>query len=266
MNIARRAASLVAALSLSLSLSSAAPAVAVVSSALSASDCSPADVAASNGSTARGGVADKDGFVRELNTGQVATDLPARAKGKAPASFSATVDVYFHVITDGDLGYLSEADIRVQMRVMNFDFAGHEGGDDTGFSFELAGITYTDNARWFKMAGFGVETAMKKALKQGGDNALNVYTNTAGAYLGWAYYPSITDSNQSYLDGIVLFASIGLMAANWFILLWTGIALAAVRLVVIPKEEANLIAIFGDEYRGYRTETAALFPFPSRRP
>ena len=44
---------------------------------------------------------------------------------------------------------------------------------------------------------------MKRALKQGGDKALNVYSTSGGAYLGWAYLPEITDTAQAYLDGIV---------------------------------------------------------------
>ena len=45
---------------------------------------------------------------------------------------------------------------------------------------------------------------MKHALKQGGDNALNVYTTEPAGLLGWAYYPPIVDSSQAYLDGVVL--------------------------------------------------------------
>jgi Pregnancy-associated plasma protein-A len=45
---------------------------------------------------------------------------------------------------------------------------------------------------------------MKKALKQGGDDALNVYSTSGGAYFGWAYLPDITDTAQAYLDGIVI--------------------------------------------------------------
>jgi hypothetical protein len=44
---------------------------------------------------------------------------------------------------------------------------------------------------------------MKRALKQGGDGALNVYSTSGGALLGWAYLPEITDTAQAYLDGIV---------------------------------------------------------------
>ena len=46
---------------------------------------------------------------------------------------------------------------------------------------------------------------MKRALHRGGDNTLNVYLTTAGVYLGWAYFPSITEQpGNSYLDGIVV--------------------------------------------------------------
>ena len=198
MLIVRRALTLLASAALSLSL--AAPAFgAVVSTGLPAWACAPD---ASSG--AARGIADSRGVVREKPLDQVATALPARAKGKAPAGFSVTVPVYFHVITDGARGALSDSDIRAQMRVLNVTYGGGEGGDNTGFTFALAGVTRTNNAKWFEMRGGGVENEMKKALKRGGDESLNVYTNTANVYLGWAYYPSITDTNQAHLDGIVL--------------------------------------------------------------
>ncbi len=199
MNTLRRAPTLVAALI--LTLAQATPVVALANAGAPAWACAPGDT---GGGLARGGLADSRGQIREKDTGQVAQDLAASAKGRAPSDFSVTVPVYFHVITDGPLGYLSDSDLRAQMRVLNVTFRGGEGGDDTGFAFALAGVTRTDNARWFAMRGFGVENEMKKALKQGGDESLNVYTNTAGDYLGWAYLPSITDSRQAYLDGIVL--------------------------------------------------------------
>ena len=37
---------------------------------------------------------------------------------------------------------------------------------------------------------------MKRALHQGGDNALNIYPTTAGPYLGWAYCPTIVKHGQ----------------------------------------------------------------------
>ena len=127
--------------------------VAAVSGTASAASCGPADV----GILARGGIADSSGVIREKDTGQAADPMPASARGKAPADFSATVDVYFHVITDGTEGALTDAQIASQIRVLNVTYSGGEGGADSGFAFHLAGITRTDNARWYLVNSTGSE-------------------------------------------------------------------------------------------------------------
>jgi hypothetical protein len=163
--------------------------------------CGPGDTSASS---AGGAFVGRDGIAREKDLAQVHRDLPARAKGRAPADFAVTVPVYIHVITDGSVGNLTTRQISAQMRVLDVTYGGGEGGTDTGFAFTLAGVTHTDNAVWFASQSGGAEHAMKQALKQGGDDALNVYTTSGGGYLGWAYLPEITDTAQAYLDGIVL--------------------------------------------------------------
>jgi protein-S-isoprenylcysteine O-methyltransferase Ste14 len=50
------------------------------------------------------------------------------------------------------------------------------------------------------------------------------------------------------------------MAANWFILGLTLIAFAAMRLVVVPLEERELLAKFGVEYRAYMQRTGRFIP------
>jgi hypothetical protein len=78
--------------------------------------------------------------------------------------------------------------------LLNITFAGGEGG------------ARTDNAEWF-YAGPGGEPehSMKRTLRQGGDDALNLYSTTAGGFLGWAYLPDIvTKPGQAYLDGVVV--------------------------------------------------------------
>jgi hypothetical protein len=132
------------------------------------------------------------------------TPLPARAQGRAPSDFTATVDVYFHVITAGQTGNLTSRQINDQIRVLNQTYGGAEGGAQTGFTFRLADVTRTDNAHWYA-AKSGAETQFKKALKRGNDGDMNVYSTSGDIYLGWAYYPPITESkNQAYLDGIVI--------------------------------------------------------------
>lgn len=50
------------------------------------------------------------------------------------------------------------------------------------------------------------------------------------------------------------------MAASWFILVFALIALVAIRFVVVPLEERELEAKFGDAYRSYRQRTGVLLP------
>jgi hypothetical protein len=206
MTVVRRAPALFAAVALSLAL--AGPVAATTSKdGPPAWACSPADIAAApagGGASARGGAVDGNGRLWEKDTGQIAKELPAGAKGKAPSGMSVTVPVWFHVVTDGAEGNLSNADIRDEMQVMNNAYSGAAGGAGTGFSFVLAGITRTDNAIWYRLRSAGAEHEMKKALKTGDDGTLNVYTGLAGGYLGYAYLPEITDTAQAYLDGVVI--------------------------------------------------------------
>ncbi len=150
--------------------------------------------------------AGRGGPDREPDLGQVHDDMPASAKGQAGPNFRAEIPVYMHVITDGAVGDLTTKQINDQIRVMNTTFAGAEGGADTGFSFRLAGVTRTDNAAWFNAKPGGVdEKTMKKALHQGGPEALNFYSTTASDFLGWAYLPDIvTKPGQADLDGVVI--------------------------------------------------------------
>jgi hypothetical protein len=148
-------------------------------------------------------VAGRGGDPREPDLGEVHQDLPEAAKNKAGPRFSAAVPVY---VTDGSLGAITDRQIADQIAVLNTTFSGGEGGARSGFSFELAGVTRTDNADWFHANPGGTnEHSMKQALRSGGDEALNLYSTTAGKYLGWAYLPSIlVKPGQAYLDGIVI--------------------------------------------------------------
>jgi len=162
-------------------------------------------LASASASTA--GIAGRGGMGREPDLGEIHQDLPASAKGKAGSKFRATIPVYMHIVTDGKVGNVTDAQIADQIDVLNNTFAGGEGGARTGFSFTLAGVTRTDNAAWFYAGPGGTnEHSMKQALHQGDDNALNFYSTTAGdVYLGWAYLPDITTKpGNTNLDGVVV--------------------------------------------------------------
>jgi pregnancy-associated plasma protein-A len=141
---------------------------------------------------------------REPGLSQVAEEAPARSSAKK--AFSATVPVYFHVVTpDGVTGNVTLSQINAEIRVMNAGFSGAEGGYDTGFRFVLAAVDRTVNADWYNAdPSTKAERDMKKALHRGGTNALNYYSTTAGAFLGWAYFPNVVEHGNAYLDGIVV--------------------------------------------------------------
>ena len=146
---------------------------------------------------ARGDVA------REPGLSETAQEVPGYAHNFGPA-FSGTVDVYVHSVTDGSTGAVSNADIAKQIQVLNNGFSGQEGGFPTGFNFVLAGVDRTDNAEWFNAGpSTSAERDMKKALHQGDASDLNIYLTTAGAFLGWAYFPS-TYKTKPWIDGIVI--------------------------------------------------------------
>ena len=125
---------------------------------------------------------------------------------KSSAFFTATVPVYFHVITDGTEGDVTDQQIRDQIAVMNGGYSGAYGGIDTGVLFVLAGVDRTVNAAWFTMNEFSDELAAKRALRRGGPTDLNIYTGTAAGNLGFAYFPKILvyQKNYAVLDGLVL--------------------------------------------------------------
>jgi protein-S-isoprenylcysteine O-methyltransferase Ste14 len=74
---------------------------------------------------------------------------------------------------------------------------------------------------------------------------------TTGIYR-WVRHPL-------YSVGSSMFVAFGMMADNWFIAT-LGILTFILMAIRLPKEEANLIEKFGDEYREYMKTTGAFLP------
>jgi protein-S-isoprenylcysteine O-methyltransferase Ste14 len=74
---------------------------------------------------------------------------------------------------------------------------------------------------------------------------------TGGPYR-WVRHPL-------YTIGSSFFISFGMMADNWFIPALGALAFIAMA-IRTPKEEANLIEKFGEEYREYMKRTGAFLP------
>jgi hypothetical protein len=111
------------------------------------------------------------------------------------------IDVYFHVVSNGTTGNISDTMIARQMDVLNAAF------DDWGWTFRLVETTRTSNSTWFNGCYGSAETAMKTALRKGTADDLNIYTcNPSSGILGYATFPS-SYSSQPKLDGVVLLHS-----------------------------------------------------------
>jgi len=121
----------------------------------------------------------------------------AKKPGGGAAFAAATVNVYWHVITDGTNGKLTSSDISGQMNVLNSAYSG------SGFSFTLAGTDTTTDSRWYNLRnGSKQERDMKRTLRKGTMADLNIYSaNLQGGLLGWATFPK---SSYDAMDGVVI--------------------------------------------------------------
>jgi Pregnancy-associated plasma protein-A len=132
--------------------------------------------------------------------------LADRASRAAAANEIATIRTWIHVIRANNTiagGNIPRARIDDQISVLNDSFAGVTGGPDSGFRFELAGVTRTTSADWFDMHSQGQDRKMKLALKRGGLRVLNIYTVNHRTLLGYAWLAQ--DAEQvGVLDGVVV--------------------------------------------------------------
>lgn len=115
-----------------------------------------------------------------------------------------TIPIVFHIIYKNDgTGNIPDSRIINQVAVLNEDYRAISGtlggnGFDVRIQFELAGITRTKSNRWFRDRNENY----KRRLAWDQNEYLNVYTNSASGYLGYAYFPQ--DSAGEWWDGVVL--------------------------------------------------------------
>jgi hypothetical protein len=116
-----------------------------------------------------------------------------------------SIPVYMHVIhASNGAGAVTSQMINRQLRVLDAAYA------SAGFTFDLVSTDTTVNDAWFNATpGSPAEDAMKSTLRQGGADALNIYTGqNDGSLLGWATFPSSYASRPSDDGVVVLWASL----------------------------------------------------------
>jgi Pregnancy-associated plasma protein-A len=131
---------------------------------------------------------------------------------------SVQIDVFFNVIqangTAGvsGTGFVSIQQMSAQVDVLNDAYAGLGPGGtgaNTPFRFRFAGYRYVVNSSWFNAEpGTTAEFQMKSALRIGDASTLNIYTNAAAGFLGYATFPWDYSSFPTDDGVVVLFDSL----------------------------------------------------------
>ena len=138
---------------------------------------------------------------RDLPADQILADEAKMAALASTAYITASHDipVYWHIIkSSSGAGGVTSQQIADSISVLNDAYAG------TSFTFTLVSTDTANNDAWYTTTGGTSESQMKSALRKGGSNALNVYSNQmGGGLLGWATFPSSYASSPS-LDGVVI--------------------------------------------------------------
>jgi len=149
------------------------------------------------------------------NTGDCTNNYTNPSGTYDPSTGLFRIPVVVHVITrNNGTGFISDAMVQSQIDVLNEDFLAISGslgspGTDCSLEFYLAttdpdgnttsGITRTASNSWYNDHG-----NYKNALSWDTNRYLNIYTNTAGGYLGYAYIPNGGGVVGSNYDGVVI--------------------------------------------------------------
>lgn len=104
----------------------------------------------------------------------------------------------FHIVTNGNVGNVTDSQIAKQIKVLNAAFAG------SGFSFYVFDVERVSNAAWFANCDGSAELAMKQALAYDPTELINIYTCKASSgTLGVATFPFDYPENDRH-HGIIL--------------------------------------------------------------
>lgn len=126
---------------------------------------------------------DASGSAAESQADCSTTNTTPAAQYAPAAGEVYEIPVVVHVlIHNNGSGDIPDSRILSQIQVLNQDFA---SATDAAITFTLAGITRTVNRKWFND-----QQAYYNSLAWDTTEYLNIYTNTAGGNLGYAYVPN----------------------------------------------------------------------------
>jgi hypothetical protein len=109
------------------------------------------------------------------------------------------IPIRFHIIHEGQQGYLPDRQIKAQVTLLNRTYA------PANIQFKIASVNLHENSAWFRHEpGTDGEVEMKTELGKDTARSLNIYTAEPGAgLLGYATFPWWY-KDMPQLDGVVL--------------------------------------------------------------
>jgi len=116
---------------------------------------------------------------------------------------------------------------------------------------------------WVRLSGIAIGLAnlplVFSVFKTIGSNiSETIFTKETHALVTMGPYSRVR--HPLYAVSSLGLVSFSLITANWFIAAMSIVAVAAVLVVIIPREEAQLVDRFGDEYIRYRSRSGRLIP------
>ena len=116
---------------------------------------------------------------------------------------------------------------------------------------------------WLRWLGAAVGLAMLPLLywvfSSIGNNISETFL-TKGKHVLVTYGPYRWVRHPLYSAATISLVSLSMLAANWFMFAMACAAFLGIAVLVIPREEAELIRKFGDEYREYMERTRRFAP------
>lgn len=160
----------------------------------SAADPKPSDAAAKPFDCGTGTQSADQSYLdtlQQLHDGKGKGSLAARAAEIAALDDPVKIQAVFHIVmTDAAKDSITNAMPQAQLDSLN------ESYNPYNIQFELQNVTWTTNDAWAVGKGDD-DTNMKKSLRQGGYNTLNIFfqTDLAGGVLGRCTLPSALGPN-----------------------------------------------------------------------
>jgi hypothetical protein len=124
---------------------------------------------------------------------------------------TTTIPIRFHIIHEGQLGYLPDRQLKAQVALLNSAYA------PANVQFTIADVNLHENGDWFRHEpGSAEEAEMKTTLGKDPTRSLNIYTaEPGGGLLGYATFPWWLDESPE-MDGVVIHhASFPHSRENW---------------------------------------------------